>query len=76
MVKKVVLGYKARIGEKVKITRNGLAQVARKCVKKVTGKMVDGVEKVTGKMVDGVGKVTGKMIDSVEKVAKKIETKN
>ena len=41
--------------------RNGLAQVARKCVKNVT---------------DGVEKATGKMIDSVEKVAKKIETKN
>ena len=45
-----MLGCKARIGEKLKITRNGLAQVARKCVKKVTGKMVDSVEKVAKKI--------------------------
>ena len=50
LVKKVVLGCKARIGEKVKITRNGLAQVVRKCVKKVTGKMVDSAEKVAKKI--------------------------
>ena len=65
LVKKVVLGYKTGLLEKVNTLRMGSAQVLRVCVEKITGTMIVCVEKVTGKMNR-----------CVEKVAKIIEPNN
>ena len=62
IVKKVVLGYKTGLLEKVNTLRMGSAQVLRFCVEKITGKMIGCVEKISGKMMG-----------CAEKIAKKIE---
>ena len=58
VVKKVVLGCKTGLLEKVNILRSGSAQVIRVCIEKVSGKMID-----YGQCVENYG----------QKIVKKIE---
>ena len=50
LVKKVVLGYKTGLLEKVNTLRMGSAQVLRVCVEKITGKMIGCAEKIAKKI--------------------------
>ena len=61
IVKKVVLGCKTGLLEKVNILRSGSAQVIRVCTEKVSGKMID-----YGQCVENYG----------QKIVKKIEPTN